>query len=98
MSTAQPGKEFWTEIRIYRTDSGTYVAESVGRGAVGSRDRRNVSVVHDPGGLRGALMRRKRAPEETSAEPAYLTQFAVAALERATEVDPRVGAALEERI
>ena len=98
VSTYQPGKAYWTEIRIFRTNAGKYVAEAVGRSDAGDRDRRNVAVVDDPADLRTALKRRKRAPGEVSAKPAYLTDFAISALRLAATIDPRVAAATQERV
>ena len=98
VSSRKPGQDYWTEIRIYRTDSGKYVSEHVGCSALGERDRRNVQVVDDPAQLREALKRRKKAPGETVAKPAYLTDFALSVLEDAADIDPAIAAALEERI
>lgn len=98
MSGEQPDKDYWTEIRIWRTNSGKYVAEMVGKSALGDPDRRNVTVVEDPADLRDALKRRRRGPGEKSAKPVYLTDFARQALTIAATVDPAVGAALQETI
>lgn len=97
-SSKKEGAKYWTEIRIYRTDSGFYVAEMVGKSALGDPDRRNVTVVDKPADLRDALKRRRRAQGEPSALPVYLTDFARDALQAAARVDPAVSAALQEHI
>lgn len=85
-------QEYWTEIRIYHTTTDKWVAEMVGRSALGEKSRINVTVLDDPYGLRDAL-KRKPAGEEP-----YLTSFSLAALKKAATVDPAVNAALGERI
>jgi hypothetical protein len=97
-SSHKEGADYWTEIRVWRTDSGKYVAEMVGKSALGDPDRRNVTVVDDPAELRDALKRRRRGAGEASAKPMYLTDFARDALALAARVDPAVAAALQERI
>lgn len=97
-SSHQAGADYWTEIRVYRTGSGKYVAEMVGKSGLGDPDRRNVTVVDDPAALRDALKRRRRAAGETSARPMYLTDFARDALALAAKADPAIAAALQERI
>lgn len=97
-SSQRGGANYWTEIRIYRSDSGRYVTEMVGKSALGDPDRRNVTVVDDPADLRNALKRRRREKGEATASAVYLTDFARQAIADAAEVDPAVAAALEERI
>jgi hypothetical protein len=98
VSNRRDGADYWTEIRIFRTGTGKYVAEMVGKSALGDPDRRNITVVDDPAELREALKRRRRAKGEESAKPVYLTHFARDALIEAARRDPAVSAALEERI
>lgn len=98
-SSREGNQTFWTELRIYRTATGRYVAEMVGRSAnPADGERRNVSVVDNPADLRQAVMRRKRKPGEATATPAYLTDFAFNALRAAAKVERAVGAALEEHL
>lgn len=87
-------QQFWTEIRIYRTLRGQYVAESVGKNGQGTTpDRRNVTVLDDPSGLAEALKRRVKPPKTP-----YLTELAVEALEEAGKADHAIAATLVERI
>lgn len=85
----------WTEIRIYRLDSGNgWVVERVGKSSrKGEIDRPMVAVCEKPEQVRESLKRR------TSAVPAgYLIDAAVQALADAAERDKRLQPATVERI
>lgn len=80
----------WTEIRIYRTTTGKYVAETIGRTTIsGQHDRRTVRVVEDPADLREALRIRNAW---------YLTDLALDALADAGRKDEKIAAATPEKI
>jgi hypothetical protein len=93
-SRDHPDQERWTEVRIYRTASGKYVAEQVGKSTVdGERDRGNVRVVDDASHLPGALKRKMRGKGTP-----YLTDLAFQALEEAGTKDEAIAETLTERI
>jgi EXLDI family protein len=91
-TSRQPGQPRWTEIRIYRTDTGRYVVESVGKSAYKhEKDWPVVTVCDDPGDVKRALQRDgNRGP--------YLTNLAILALGNAGSRDPALGATLVDRI
>lgn len=84
--SSQDDRPRWTEIRIYRTESGKWVTEQVGRSEVrGEVDRYAVAVCDTPVTVR------------TSLQPnGYLTELALEALDRAAEADPDLGAITTE--
>lgn len=87
------GKPEWTEVRFYRTATGRYVTETVGRSARPGRiDRCATTVSDDPEAMVASL--RRINDEGTS----YLTHIALAALDEAAAIDPAVEAALVERV
>lgn len=91
-SKDDPGQTHWTEIRIYRTDSGRYVGETVGLSALPhQRPRITVRVVDTAAEVKQALERRD--PNRT-----YMTDLALDAIAEAAKNDPAVAAAGEERI
>lgn len=82
----------WQEIRIYRTDSGKYVTEVVGRSSVpGERTFITVQVHDDPADVRIGLYRKQNGRR-------YLSDLAFEALEGAAEVDPALKQTLVERL
>lgn len=88
-----PRSQRWSETRIYRTLSGKYVAERVGRTVMrNEHDRRLVQVHDDPAMIRTALER----PRDNGVM--YLTDMDYEAIETAAAVDPALNVALEERI
>lgn len=85
-----PGFHRWTEIRIYRTSTGKYVTEMIGRSIVdGERDRIDVRVHHQPGDVPDGL---RRQPKN------YLTKLALEALDEAAENDPALRGIVVEEI
>lgn len=81
----------WTEIRIYRTDSGRWVTEIIGRSTIrGEKDRSKVTVCETPAEVRVSLRREDQIT--------YLTNLALEALEVAAERDPRLLDAINEHI
>lgn len=85
----------WTEIRIYRADSGRYVTEMIGRTAVpGEYDRVTVDLFERPEEVRKGLLRPRRGVPDKF----YLTDLAIEAIEIAAETYPELLASLEERI
>lgn len=92
-SSRAKGKQEWTEVRFYRTDTGCYVAETVGRSARPGRiDRRSATVSYDPEAMVASL--RHTSPEGVT----YLTNLVLAALDEAAATDPAIAAALVERV
>ena len=92
----------WSEVRIYRTDSGKYVTEMIGRSIVpGEIDRINVQVVDQPDGIRAALARKgdnRYTKVPGNPNRPYLTELAIEAMEAAGERDEAIKATLVERI
>lgn len=85
-----PEMERWTEIRIYRSASGKYVTEMIGRSVVpGERDRVDVRVHSHPGDVPDGL---RRQPKN------YLTKMALDALDLAAEKDPTLRGIVVEEI
>jgi hypothetical protein len=82
----------WTETRIYRTDSGKYVTESVGRSIEpGEEDRFDVRVLTDPHGILKAFRRRRRAGNW------FFPKNVLDAFEQAVASDPSLSAILGQR-
>ncbi len=93
-SLGKPNPIRWTEITIYRTDSGKYVVHQIGRTLMrGEKDRSSVTVVLNPEDVAAALERRTN----DSTQP-YLTNLAVEALSRAAQEDEELAGASVERI
>lgn len=81
----------WMEIRIYRTDTGKWVTEMVGRSIIeGQRDRINVHVHETIDTIPEGLMRKVATP--------YLTNLAVAALNDAAEHDHELRPLLAQHV
>lgn len=90
LSSREDDADRWTEIRIYKSSTGRYVTEVIGRTIVpGERDRVDVRVVELPEDLPVALQRQPRG---------YLTLLAREALDVAAEHDPTIRPAVTERI
>lgn len=78
----------WQEVRIYRTASGKWVTENVGRSVRdGERDLPRVSVCETPVQVRDSLRRQLDNP--------YITDTAYDALQAAIEVDAELAPALD---
>lgn len=78
----EPDKIRWTEIRIYRSKSGKYIAEVVGKSRQeDERDRMKVTVLNDPAQFGQVLM---------VAGHNYLTDLALEAIEQACEADTNI--------
>lgn len=81
----------WTEIRIYRTESGKYVVEQVGRSTVRNEvDRVTIKVANTAAEVPIALRRRD--------EVEYLTYLALDALDLAASTDDELAQAMVEKI
>jgi hypothetical protein len=84
------GQQRWQELRLYRTDSGKYVLEEIGRTEVPHEiDHRRVWVLDTPGEVRTKLERRGTL-ESTGKEVTYLTHTALDLLDEASEKDPSI--------
>lgn len=92
-SSFEEGNDYWTEVRIYRTSTGRYVAEQKGKSAKGEPDRGTVRVVAHADQLRKALMRHNKQRQVE-----YLTDLAFNALVDAAEKDPAIKATLTEEV
>lgn len=92
LSSHVEGQSRWTETRIYRTTTGKWVTEVVGKTLVpGEVDRYAVAVHKQPEKVRIGLMRRMDGER-------YLTDMGRKALTMAAEVDPELRPGLIERI
>lgn len=90
-SSGQLGRERWTELTLYRTESDKYVVSIVGRSIHEDEfDRYTVRVVKTPQEVRKALHRKGDHGK-------YLTYVALDLLDMAARHDPSFGE-LEERI
>lgn len=95
ISSYEAGSTHWTECRIYRTDTGRYVTEMVGRTIIeGQYDRPSVNVYDDPARIREGFLR----PRVHRPDVFYLTDLAIEAMQEAAKIDPAVSATLIERI
>lgn len=93
-SSRVSGNTRWTEVRIYRTESGKFVTEMVGRSIrKGEVDRRTVVVHDDTDTIRAAIMR----PNPDTGQ-SYMTRTAREALFDAAPHDHRIMAIVTERI
>lgn len=80
----------WTEIRIYRTTTGKYVTEVIGRSVMdGEHDRIDVQVHHRAEDVPDGLRRTRKN---------YLTKLVLDALDDAATQDPALRAANVENI
>jgi hypothetical protein len=95
VTSEETGKKHWTEIRIYRTESGKFVTEMIGVTTVeGQYDRVNVNWYENPADVRKGLLR----PRDGQTGEFYLTVLAEEAIQQAAKRYPELSAALEERI
>lgn len=86
------GASRWTEVRIYRTDTGRYVAETVGVSTMpGEHNRMTVRVLDTAAEVPDAL-------RMTSGGRTYLTDLALDALDEAAAKDEALAAFVTERI
>lgn len=91
-STYEDGLARWAELRIWRTDSGKYVMQRLGRTTVeGEVDKNTTRIVVDPNRLAEAL-RSKQAGVE------FMSNVALDALDEAAANDPLIDRASVERI
>lgn len=92
VSSHRDGMAHWSEIRVYRTDSGQWVTEVVGRTTKpGEVDRSTVVAHKQPEHVRTALMRNRDGAR-------FLTNMGRKALFDAAQTDPALEPALTERI
>jgi hypothetical protein len=93
LSSHVDGMNRWTETRIYKTNSGQWVTEVVGKTTViGEVDRRQVAVHRKAENVRLGLMRKVDGGERV------LTHMGRRALFAAAQVDPDLVPGLTERI
>lgn len=86
----EENKKQWTEVRIYRIETGKYITEIVGRSLIqGHRDRITFNVVENAADVKDALRINGRE---------YITDLALEALEDAAEKDPALRVNLVEAI
>lgn len=97
VSSQTPGSRRWLETRVYRTESGKYVTEMVGRTVEpGEEDKITVAVHDKPADVRSGFLRtRTSGPMKGQT---YLTQQAEDTIDAAAERDPALVASLVERI
>lgn len=96
LSTREPGQTRWTEYRIYKTVSGRWVTEMLGRSAMyDEHDIRKVTVCSTPVEVRDSLRRVDKARQTTKP---YLTHSALDALDEAARHDPDLEGVTEERV
>lgn len=82
----------WSEVLIYRTKSGKYVVQHIGKSIVpGEVDKSKVFVCETPLDVRTALQRSKDGRT-------FLTNMALDAIDTASEKYPELIEAKEERI
>jgi hypothetical protein len=86
--TSGAGKAAWSEVTIYRTTTGKWVAVQARRTAKPAEDRAVIRVCEQPADVIAAL----------TAREGYLTKVAVAALTAAIDSDPDLESIREERI
>jgi hypothetical protein len=83
----------WTEIRIYRTTSGKYVTEEIGRTTVPDEvDIWDTRVHEDPHGIVKALRRRRADGRH------FFTYTTLEAFDQAIAADPSLAQVLVEKI
>lgn len=92
VSTHEPGKQRWQEVRVYRTVSDRWVVERVGRSTRrGEVDLSDVRVCDTPAAVRLAL-------SDVDDGRRYLTIISEEALNLAADADPDLADALVERV
>lgn len=91
-SKSHDAQAHWSEVRIYKTDSGKWVTESVGRSIVpGERDKRRVKIHASVDTVRSGISRNDR-------NGVFITTIGLQALREAANKDPELLPTLEERI
>lgn len=92
LSTHKPTATHWTELRIYKTESGKYVTESIGCTTVhGQHPLITVHVCDNAQAVRYAL-------QQYDGGRKYMTDLALEAIEMAARIEPALSDALTERI
>lgn len=83
-TSREEGSQRWAEVRIWRTDSGKYVVQRIGRSTVaGEVDKITTRVVVDPDRLSEVLRSRSAGQE-------FMSNIARAALAAAAATDPDI--------
>lgn len=96
-SSYSDGTFRWLETRIYRTDSGQYITEMVGRSNVPTEDDKITVRVYDRAAhVRLGFLRTRTSGRHKGEK--YLTVQAELTIEDAASKDPALLAALTERI
>jgi hypothetical protein len=93
----QPGKDRWSETRIYKTTTGKWIVEQQGRTRVPGEEEalRKVFVCDNPVGVRMKLNKKQgRGPNARH----YMRDMDLEALEDAAEADPELAPALVRHI
>lgn len=84
VSTREPGQSRWTEIHIYKTNTGRWVTEVLGRSNVyHEHDIISAVVSNTPKELRDSLLRTKDGRT-------FMSDIAFEALEEAAKKDPEI--------
>lgn len=94
----EPGQTRWTEVRIYRTDTGKYVTETVGRSTRRGETDRITVFVHDSPADVPAGLRRKGRSALTGQDTMFIPNVALDALTTAGKADPALADVLTESI
>lgn len=96
-TSGYPGASRWLETRVYRTTSGKYVTEMIGRSRVaGEQDKITVNVYDNPADVRLGFLRTRHSGPLKGQQ--YLTVQAEETIRTAATVDPALNGALVERI
>jgi ribosomal protein S28E/S33 len=96
-SSAYPGAQRWLETNIYRTTSGRYVTEMIGKTRVqGELDKVTVNVYDNPADVRLGFLRTRHSGPHKGQQ--YLTVQAEETIRAAADLDPALNDALVERI
>lgn len=92
-SRTSPDQSEWTEVRLYRTDKGVYVGETVGRSS--DPDKKDMLTVRVANDVKHVASTLERGRPETRV---YLTDMALDVLDEAARLDPAIAEAAAERI
>lgn len=96
-STRRPDKVRWQDVLLYRTESGRWIVQRIGRSSVPREtDLSDVTVCDSPEQVRLALSDTER--DDHGGQRRYLTWTAEKALRAAAAADPGLGEALIERV
>lgn len=91
-STHEEGAQRWAELRIWRTDSGKYVTQRLGKTTIpGEVDKIHVRILLDPSKVAEALRSKQGGAE-------FMSHLARHALDEAAEKDPALARCGVERI